>query len=133
MVKAVNGMDARRLRQAARRMLDAVAVEVAREEADRLRRMADQHEATLLAEEEARAEVETWLTLGDNGNGTWSGRFTIPELHGQILRAARWSTSRPRGSSPATGPATPSTTTPSRGSRTAGCPGPSAWGSGSPS
>ena len=95
-VKAVNGMDARRLRQAARRMLDAVAVEVAREEADRLRRMADQHEATLLAEEEARAEVETWLSLGDNGDGTWSGRFTIPELHGQILRAALEHLTSPR-------------------------------------
>ena len=52
------------------------------------RRLADQHEATLLAEEEARAEVETWLRLGDNGNGTFSGRFVIPELHGQLLRAA---------------------------------------------
>jgi hypothetical protein len=95
-VKAVNGMDARRLRQAARRMLDAVAADAAREEADRIRRLADRHEATLLAEEEARAEVETWLSLGDNGDGTWSGRFTIPELHGQILRAALERLTAPR-------------------------------------
>jgi hypothetical protein len=95
-VKAVNGMDARRLRQAARRMLDAVAVQSAREEAERLRRLADEHEATLLVDEQARAEVETWLSLGDNGDGTWSGRFTLPELHGQLLRAALERLTSPR-------------------------------------
>jgi hypothetical protein len=75
--KAVAGMDAKRLRQAGRRMLDAVA-----------RELADAHEARVLTAEEERAEVETWLTLADNGNGTFSGRFVIPELHGHLLRAA---------------------------------------------
>jgi hypothetical protein len=80
-VKAVRGMNAKRLRQAGRRMLEAVA----REQAAAL---ADEHEAAVLAAEERDAELETWLTLADNGNGTFSGRFVIPELHGHLLRAA---------------------------------------------
>jgi hypothetical protein len=75
--KAVNGMNARGLRQAARRMLDVVSAQ-----------LADEHEAGLLEAEERRAENETWLSLHDNGDGTFSGRFTIPELHGTLLRAA---------------------------------------------
>ena len=73
--KAVNGMNARRLRQAARRMLEKIN-----------RELADQHEAGQLKKEERRAQNETWLQLCDNGNGTFSGRFTIPELHGHLLR-----------------------------------------------
>ena len=76
-VKAVNGMDARRLRQAARRMLEVVS-----------RDLADGHEARLLETEERRARVETWLSLHDNGDGTWCGRFVVPELTGAILRSA---------------------------------------------
>lgn len=84
-VKAVNGMDARRLRQAGRRMLEVVSAE-----------LADRHEAEQLEAEERAAEVETWLTLGDNGDGTWSGRFVIPELHGHMLRAALERLTSPR-------------------------------------
>jgi hypothetical protein len=84
-VKAVNGMDARRLRQAGRRMLDVVSAE-----------LADRHEALQLEAEDRRAELETWLTLGDNGDGTWSGRFVIPELHGNLLRAALERLTSPR-------------------------------------
>lgn len=73
--KAVNGMNARRLRQAARRMLEKIN-----------RELADQHEAGQLKKEEDNAENETWMQLSDNGNGTFSGRFTIPELHGHLLR-----------------------------------------------
>jgi hypothetical protein len=75
--RAVDGMDARRLRQAARRMLTVVSQE-----------LADQHEAVLLEAEERRAEDQTWMRLYDNGDGTFSGRFTIPELHGHLLSAA---------------------------------------------
>ncbi|MEP7090227.1 MAG: DUF222 domain-containing protein [Nocardioidaceae bacterium] len=74
--KAVKGMDPRRLRQASRRMLDVVS-----------RELADEHEADVLGAEERRAEIETWMTLHDNGDGTFAGRFVIPELHGQLLRA----------------------------------------------
>jgi hypothetical protein len=83
--KAVDGMDPRRLRQAARRMLDVVSAE-----------LADQHEATVLEGEERRAEAETWMSLHDNGDGTFSGRFTIPELHGSLLRAALEHLTSPR-------------------------------------
>ena len=93
MAKAVNGMDARRLRQAGRRMLEHADAEISRE---RARLLADEHEAALLTAEERRAEVETWLSLGDNGDGTWSGRFTIPELHGQMLRTALERLTSPR-------------------------------------
>ncbi len=84
--KALAGMDARRLRHAARRMVDSLATRSALG-AGEAERLADEHEAILLGEEERRAEVETWLTMGDNGDGTFSGRFVIPELHGHLLAA----------------------------------------------
>jgi hypothetical protein len=74
--KAVNGMNARRLRQAARRMLEDIN-----------RDLADQHEADQLKKEQRKAENQTFLQLSDNGDGTYSGRFTIPELHGHLLRS----------------------------------------------
>ena len=83
--KAVAGMNARRLRQAARRMLEAVSED-----------LADQQEADQLEGEEKRAEVETWLRLSDNDDGTVSGRFVIPELHAHLLRAAVERLSAPR-------------------------------------
>src|SRR5680860_454660 len=78
--KAVGGMDARRLRHAARRMLEVVSCE-----------LADQLET-----EERSAEQETWLTLHDNCDGTFSGRFVIPELHAALLRTALERLSAPR-------------------------------------
>lgn len=74
--KAVAGMNARGLRQAARRMLEKISTE-----------LADEHEADQLEDEKKKAERETFLALHDNGDGTYSGKFTIPELHGQLLRA----------------------------------------------
>jgi hypothetical protein len=66
--------DAKRLRQTARRMFAALDVE-----------LADRHEAILLGRESRSAEVETFFALHDNGDGTYSGRFRIPELHGHLL------------------------------------------------
>jgi len=83
--KAVMGMDARRLRHAARRMLEVINKEVA-----------DKHEADQLENEEDVAEQGTWLTLYDNGDGTFSGRFVVPELHGSLLRAYLERLSAPR-------------------------------------
>lgn len=83
--KAVAGMNARRLRHAARRMAEVISAE-----------LADEHEADQLEREEDGAEVETWLTLHDNGNGTFSGRFVIPELHGHLLRNVLEHLSSPR-------------------------------------
>lgn len=83
--KATAGMNARRLRQVARRMLERLD-----------RELADRQEADMLDEEEQHAQIETWLTLHDNGDGTTTGRFVIPELHGQLLRAALERLSSPR-------------------------------------
>ncbi|ANH40295.1 hypothetical protein I601_3897 [Nocardioides dokdonensis FR1436] len=78
-------MNAKRLRQAARRMLEVVD-----------RDLADRHEAIMLGRESRRAKHETYLALHDNGDGTYSGKFTIPELHGSLLRTALETLSAPR-------------------------------------
>ncbi|ANH38689.1 hypothetical protein I601_2264 [Nocardioides dokdonensis FR1436] len=78
-------MNAKRLRQAARRMLEVVD-----------RDLADRHEAIMLGRESRRAKHETYLALHDNGDGTYSGRFTLPELHGSLLRTAIETLSAPR-------------------------------------
>jgi hypothetical protein len=78
-------MDAKRLRQAARRMFESISPE-----------LADRHENELLRREEERAEHDTWLMLHDNGDGTYSGRFTIPELHGHLFTAALERLTSPR-------------------------------------
>jgi hypothetical protein len=70
------GLDARQLRQAARRMF-------ARVDHD----LAARHEAILLGRETRTAETETFLALHDNGDGSFSGKFRIPELHGHLLKA----------------------------------------------
>ena len=67
-------LNTKTLRRRARRMLDIVS-----------RAAADQHEADLLQQEERHARNETWMDLQDNGDGTWSGRFVIPELQAQLL------------------------------------------------
>ncbi|TYL44830.1 DUF222 domain-containing protein, partial [Nocardioides sp. BGMRC 2183] len=43
-----------------------------------------------------RGASNTWLSLHDNGDGTYSGRFCLPELHGQTLRTILESMSAPR-------------------------------------
>ncbi len=75
--KAVAGMNARGLRQAARRMAESISKE-----------LADSAEAEQLEGEEQAAEAQTWLSMHDNGDGTVSGRFTISELHAALLRTA---------------------------------------------
>lgn len=67
--------NAARLRQTARRMFAPLDPD-----------LADRHEAAMLSRQERAAENECWLTMGDNGDGTYSGKFTIPELHGSLLR-----------------------------------------------
>ncbi|QNN54008.1 HNH endonuclease signature motif containing protein [Nocardioides mesophilus] len=72
---AVDGTNARALRQRARRMLDRIS-----------RELADKQESGMLEKEEERAEGETWLTLSDRGDGTFVGKFVIPELQGRMLQ-----------------------------------------------
>ncbi|MGN6575574.1 MAG: DUF222 domain-containing protein, partial [Nocardioides sp.] len=83
--KAVNGMNARGLRQAGRRMLERIN-----------RRLADEQEAGMLEDENDEAEVKTSMYVWDNGDGTFSGKFTIPELHGQLLKSFLENLSSPR-------------------------------------
>ncbi|MFZ2016077.1 MAG: DUF222 domain-containing protein [Nocardioides sp.] len=68
------GLDAQRLRQAARQMFARIDTG-----------LASRHEAILLGRETRTAEAETFLALHDNGDGSYSGRFRIPELHGHLL------------------------------------------------
>jgi hypothetical protein len=65
------------LRRVARRALAEV-------EADT--RVVDAHENELVASEEERARARTRLTFHDNGDGTVSGHFTVPTMHGHLLR-----------------------------------------------
>ena len=74
--KAAAGMNAKRLRVAARRMLEVIDTD-----------LADAHESDELQREEKRAELETWLTCHDNGDGTHAGRFTIPTTYAKVLLA----------------------------------------------
>ncbi|MFZ2014954.1 MAG: DUF222 domain-containing protein [Nocardioides sp.] len=79
------GLDAKRLRQAARRMFTPLDPD-----------LAARHEAILLGRETRTAEAETFLTLHDNGDGSYSGRFRIPELHGHLLTQALHRLTAPR-------------------------------------
>jgi hypothetical protein len=83
--RAGRAMDATRLRQAARRMFDPVDPA-----------LADRHEAILLGREHRNAEACTYLMLADNGDGTFTGKFTIPELHGHLFRQALERLTSPR-------------------------------------
>jgi hypothetical protein len=56
-------LNTKTLRRRARRVLDVVN-----------RAYADRHEAGLVAAEERYARNETWMVLGDNGDGTWTAR-----------------------------------------------------------
>lgn len=56
----------------------------------------DEHENSLVRDVEAAALAKTRLTLHDNGDGTVSGHFTVPELHGHLLRKILESMTAPR-------------------------------------
>jgi Domain of unknown function (DUF222)/HNH endonuclease len=73
------------LRRAARRLLEPLSKE-----------LADAHEDELLREQERKAEAYADLVLGDNGDGTWTGKFVIPELQAHLLKTALERLSSPR-------------------------------------
>ena len=87
LVDKAEAMPPRRLRVVARRALEAV---------ERDAPVVDAHEDALLREDEKTAYDKTRLSLHDNGDGTVSGRFTVPELHGQLLRKILESMTTPR-------------------------------------
>jgi hypothetical protein len=54
------------------------------------------HLMQTLRRNERRARTETWFMIHDNGDGTHSGKFNIPDLHGSLLRAHLENLSSPR-------------------------------------
>ena len=85
--------DAKALRVLGRRLLEVIDPEAA-----------DAEESRRLEAEEAHARAVASLTMSDDGHGQCHGRFTLPSLHGQMLRKhlmalaspARTSASSPR-------------------------------------
>ncbi|WP_447643650.1 DUF222 domain-containing protein [Nocardioides zeae] len=69
--------DARALRAIGKKILTVVAPEVG-----------EAHEAALLEREEREARAASRLTMTSDGHGRVHGRFTLPELHGAMLRKA---------------------------------------------
>ena len=67
--------DAKALRVLGRRILDVVAPEIG-----------EAHEARVLEAEEQAARAAASFTMVEDGHGRCHGRFTIPALHGQMLR-----------------------------------------------
>jgi hypothetical protein len=56
----------------------------------------DVDEDALLRRREALARAKTSWTQWDNGDGTVSGKYTLPELHGRILTTVRDAITAPR-------------------------------------
>ena len=69
--------DAKALRTLGRRLLEVLDPEAAEAE-----------EARRLAAEEAEARAKASFTMSDDGHGKLHGRFTIPSVHGTMLRKA---------------------------------------------
>jgi hypothetical protein len=69
--------DAKALRVLGRRLLEVLDPEAAEAE-----------EARRLAAEEAEARAKASFTMSEDGHGKVHGRFTIPSLHGSMLRKA---------------------------------------------
>jgi hypothetical protein len=69
--------DAKALRILGRRLLEVLDPEAAEAE-----------EARRLAAEEAEARAKASFTMSDDGHGKVHGRFTIPSMHGSMLRKA---------------------------------------------
>jgi hypothetical protein len=77
--------DARALRILGKRILDVVAPQVG-----------ETHEQRRLEEEEAAAAATAAFTIVDDGHGRCHGRFTLPSLHGRLLREHLHALASPR-------------------------------------
>ncbi len=85
LVEQAAHVDARTLRILGRRIFDVLDPDAA-----------DEREGRKLEEEERRAREHTRFAMRDNGDGTHSGTFKIPDLHAAILRKALESLAAPR-------------------------------------
>ncbi len=77
--------DAKALRILGKRILDVVAPEVG-----------EAHEAKLLEREERDAEAAATFRMFEDGHGKWHGRFTLPGLHGAMLKKSLMAIAAPR-------------------------------------
>lgn len=77
--------DARELKILGRRVLDAIAPEIA-----------EAHEAKTLQREEDEARAACRFTMSDDGHGRCHGRFTLPIAQGAMLRKALLALASPR-------------------------------------
>src|SRR3954451_7127454 len=85
--------DAKVLGRLGDRLLDVIAPEVA-----------DAHEARLLAKEEADALTACRLRIVDDGHGQTHGRFTLPTLHGAMLKKMLLAIAAPKHQTAVHGP-----------------------------
>jgi hypothetical protein len=77
--------DARTLRILGRRILDVVAPEIG-----------ETHEQRALEREERAAAAHARFVMVDDGHGRCHGRFTLPTLHGELLRSHLYALANPR-------------------------------------
>jgi hypothetical protein len=77
--------DARTLRILGRRVLDVVAPEIG-----------ETHEQRALEREERAAAAHARFVMVDDGHGRCHGRFTLPTLHGELLRTHLYALANPR-------------------------------------
>jgi hypothetical protein len=77
--------DARALRILGRRILDVVAPEIG-----------ETHEQRALEREERAAAARARFVMVDDGHGRCHGRFTLPTLHGELLRSHLYALANPR-------------------------------------
>ena len=77
--------DAKALRILGKRILDVVAPEVG-----------EAHEAKVLEREERDAEAAATFRMFEDGHGKWHGRFTLPGLHGAMLKKTLMAIAAPK-------------------------------------
>ncbi len=87
LLREARQVDPARLRRTAKHVWQLAG----RDPQDAARDVAEQ-----LAREEDRAEAATVLTMHDNGDGTTTGRFTVPTLAASILRTILQAVTAPR-------------------------------------
>lgn len=89
LLESAETCDANALRACGKHLLALVAPDIADEALGRK-----------LAAQDRAAEAKHWLSISDNGDGTHSGRFTVPDLHAAILAKALDALCSPRTTRP---------------------------------
>jgi hypothetical protein len=87
LVEKAHHLPPSQLRKAARRSLEAIEHDLA---------VVDAHENDLVREREESARSRVRLTMHDNEDGTVTGHFTVPVMHGDLLRKILQTMTAPR-------------------------------------